>query len=181
MPSSALGGGVTAPLPPQTRACASNALGSSHDRFALPLRSRLSMVVPCTGFSELKFPSRFPSMACSCDARLPSDGSRWPRFPAVLSTMQALRLPALLPFGLLIRQPVPRFACCFAPSPPQAGAGPDPLFWPVVRVPAFVRGQIRGLPGSPASHPVAMQTFSDPGRPASASPVTALPVLPPQL
>ena len=45
------------------------------------------------------------------------------------------------PFGLLIRQPVPRCACLFAPSPPQAGAGPDPLFRPVVRVPAFLRGQ----------------------------------------
>ena len=80
---------------------------------------------------------------CSCDARLPSDGSRRPRFPAVLSTMQALRLPAPLPFGLLIRQPVPRLACLFAPDPPQAGAGPDPLFPPVVRVPASVRGQCR--------------------------------------
>ena len=47
------------------------------------------------------------------------------------------------PFGLLIRQPVPRLACLFAPDPPQAGAGPDPLFPPVVRVPASVRGQCR--------------------------------------
>ena len=30
--------------------------------------------------------------------------------------MRALRLPALPPFGLLIRQPVPRCACLFAPS-----------------------------------------------------------------
>ena len=99
-PPGRVGEGVTDPLPPQNRACASNALGSSHDRFALALRSRLSMAVPCTGFSELKFPSRFPSMACSCDARLPSDGSRRPRFPAVLSTMRALRLPARPPFDL---------------------------------------------------------------------------------
>ena len=31
---SRVGGGVTAPLPSETRACASNALGSSHGRFA---------------------------------------------------------------------------------------------------------------------------------------------------
>ena len=55
--------------------------------------------------------------------------------------MRALRLPALHPFGLLIHQPVPRLACLFAPGPPQAGAGPDPLFRPVVRVPAIMRGQ----------------------------------------
>ena len=54
----------------------------------------------------------------------------------------ALRLPALHPFGLLIHQPVPRLACLFAPDPPQAGAGPDPLFRPVVH-PAISRGQCR--------------------------------------
>ena len=78
---------------------------------------------------------------CPCDAPLPSDGSRRSRFPAVTSTMRTLRLPALHPCGLLLHQPVPRCACLFAPDPPQAGAGPDPLFQPVVRVPAIVRGQ----------------------------------------
>ena len=172
---------VTEPLPPQNRACASNALGSSHGRFALALRFGYPWLFRVRGVRNSSFRPVSLPWPCSCDAPLPSVGSRRSRFPALISTMRALRLPALLPFGLLIHQPVPRFACCFAPGPPQAGAGPDPLFWPVVRVPAFVRGQIRGLPGSPASHPVAMRTFSDPGRPASASPVTALPVLPPQL
>ena len=79
---------------------------------------------------------------CPCGHRLPSDGSRRSRFPAVSSTMRSLRLPALLPLGLLIHQPVPRCACLFAPSPPQAGAGPDPLFRPGVH-PAFRRGQCR--------------------------------------
>ena len=44
-----------------------------------------------------------PPWPCSCDARLSSDGSRRPRFPAVLSTMQALRLPAMHPFGLSVK------------------------------------------------------------------------------
>ena len=61
--SGRVGEGVTDPLPPQSRACASNALGSSYGRFALALRSRLSMAVPYTGYSELRFPARFPSMA----------------------------------------------------------------------------------------------------------------------
>ena len=38
---------------------------------------------------------------------------------------------------------------------------------------------VQGLPGSLASHPVAMRTFFDPGRSAGASPLAAPPVLPP--
>ena len=38
---------------------------------------------------------------------------------------------------------------------------------------------VQGLPGSLASHPVAMRTFFDPGRSAGASPLAAPPMLPP--
>ena len=138
-----VGEGVTAPLLPQNRACASNALGSSHGSFALLRRSRLSMAVPCTGHRNSSFRPVSQPWLCPCDAGLPSDGSRRPRFPAVCGTMPALRPPARPPFGLFLRQPVPRFACCFAPSPPQAGAGPDLWFPPGVRVPALARGPCR--------------------------------------
>ena len=46
---------------------------------------------------------------CQHDIPLSSDGSRWTRFPAVISTIRALRLPALHPFGLLFHLPVPPF------------------------------------------------------------------------
>ena len=90
---------------------------------------------------------------CSCDARLPSDGSRRPRFPAVLSTMQALRLPARPPFGLLIRQPVPRLACLFAPAPPQAGGRARTLCfgqWSVFRPSRVDRAGSPRFPGEPS-------------------------------
>ena len=54
--------------------------------------------------------------------------------------MRALRLPARRPFGLLIRQPVPRLPAASLPIPPQAEVGPDLLLPPVVRLPAFLRG-----------------------------------------
>ena len=49
---------------------------------------------------------------------------------------------ALLPFDLLIHQPVPLSTCLFAPVPPQAGAGAGPLLRSVVQ-PALARGQCR--------------------------------------
>ena len=106
-----VGEGVTAPLPPQNRACASNALGSSHGSFALSRRSRLSMAVPCTGCRNSSFRPVSQPWPCTCDAGLSSDGSRRPRFPAVYGTMPALRPPARRPLDLFLRQPVPRFAC----------------------------------------------------------------------
>ena len=110
-PGGRVGEGVTAPLPPQNRACASNALGSSHGSFALSRRSRLSMAVPCTGCRNSSFRPVSQPWPCTCDAGLSSDGSRRPRFPAVYGTMPALRPPARRPLDLFLRQPVPRFAC----------------------------------------------------------------------
>ena len=65
-----------------------------HFRFVVTLRSSES---PCVSLQWV----------CTCDAPLPSFGSRRPRFPAVISTMRALRPPDLRPFGLFVRQPVP--------------------------------------------------------------------------
>ena len=98
--------------------------------------------------SRNSFPSRFPAI-CSCDARLPSDGSRRPRFPAVLSTMP-LRLPARL---RLIDSPAgttPR--CLFAPAPPQAGGRARTLCfgqWSVFR-PCVDRAGSPRFPGEPS-------------------------------
>ena len=78
---------------------------------------------------------------CPCGAPFPRTGPGGPGSPPSAGSMRALRLPALHPFGLLIHQPAPRCACLFAPGPPQAGAGPDPLLRPVVRVPAIMRRQ----------------------------------------
>ena len=44
--------------------------------------------------SELRVSACFPPVVLTCDAPLPSAGSRWPRFPVFVSTMRALRLPA---------------------------------------------------------------------------------------
>ena len=184
-----VGGVVAEPLPPQTRACASNALGSSAGRFAQG-SSSLDPQVECLAcpaircryvyaFAELIVSSGVAlQRVCPSDASLPSDGSRRPRFPAVTSTMKALRLPAPHPFGLLIRQPVPRRACSFAPGPPQAGAGPDPWGWPrsVFRPLRVDSAGPPRFPGEPS------RGYADVLRPRPArraSPVAALPVLPP--
>ena len=93
--------------------------------------ARLSAVVTCTRSRNSSFPPALPSSgSVHPTPPFPRTGPGGPRFPAVTSTMKALRLPAPHPFGLLIRQPVPRRACSFAPGPPQAGAGPDPWGWP---------------------------------------------------
>ena len=68
-----VGGVVTEPLPPQTRACAIDALGSSPDRFAQEVSSlirrlrktapspvRLSTAVSCTCLWNSAFPPAFP-------------------------------------------------------------------------------------------------------------------------
>ncbi len=117
---------------------------------------------------------------CACDARLPSDGSRRPRFPAVLRTMQALRLPAPLSLRL-IDSPAGTTPCLLVRSRSPAGrGGPGPFISASGPCSGVCAWTVQGLPGSLASHPVAMRTFSDPGRPASASPLAALPVLPPR-
>ena len=184
-----VGGVVAEPLPPQTRACASNALGSSAGRFAQGSSSPDPQVeglacpaIRCRSvyaFAELIVSSGVAlQRVCPSDASLPSHGSRRPRFPAVTSTMQALRLPAPHPFGLLIRQPVPRRACSFAPSPPQAGAGPDPLGWPrsVFRP---LRVDCAGPPRFPGEPSRGYADVLRPRPARRASPVAALPVLPP--
>ena len=77
--------------------------------------SEVGRVLPCSAihfrFVVTLRSSESPRVSlqwvCTCGAHLPSVGSRRPRFPAVISTMRALRPPDLRPFGLFVRQPVP--------------------------------------------------------------------------
>ena len=90
-----VGGVVTEPLPPQSRACAIDALGSSPDRFAQEACSAIHCCFVYV-FMELRVSSSVSHQwFCAGDAPLPSSGSRWPRFPAFSGTIKALRLPAL--------------------------------------------------------------------------------------
>ena len=110
--------------------------------------------------------------ACACDASLPSDGSPWTGFPAVIGTMKALRLPDPHPSGLLFRRSVPQSACAFvsafrAPVGQQAWpSGRGVLGQPVH--PPFPASSLRtgqGLPGFLASLPVALRRSPTPDDP----------------
>ena len=103
-----VGGVVTEPLPPQSRACAIDALGSSPDRFAQACSAIHCCFVYV--FMELRVSSSVSHQwFCAGDAPLPSSGSRWPRFPAFSGTIKALRLPALAcPSAYCFRHPAPR-------------------------------------------------------------------------
>ena len=80
----------------------------------------------------------------------------------------------------LILSPAGTTPCLLVrPLSPAGRGGPGPIVsaggpWSGRRT-----WTVQDLPGSPASHPVAMRTFSDPGRPASTSPLAAPAVLPP--
>ena len=55
---------------------------------------------------------------CPDDASLPSDGSRWTRFPAVISSIKALRLPASLAHRLIC-SPSGSVIACHDLCPPK--------------------------------------------------------------
>ena len=122
---------------------------------------------------------------CTCDASLSSDGSPWTGFPAVVSTMKALRLPELHPSGLLFRRSVPQSARVFvsafcAPVDRQArSSGRGVLGQPVhpfFRHPPY--GQVRASQVSWRAIPWLCGGLR-PRTTRCASPLAALPVLPP--
>ena len=126
-----------------------------------------------------------PPGSCPYDAPLSSGGSQRTRFPAVNSTMKALRLPAMLPFGSLFSPAgTTRHLLCVcvrlhAPVTPQAGDGPGTFLYGVPLRPFFHTWTGQGLPGFLTSLPMALRSLSDPGRPSSTSPLAVLAVLPP--
>ena len=121
------------------------------------------------------------------DAPLPSGRSRWPRFPAFTGTIRTLRLPAphvlrLIVFASRLRRRLPG-SCPPSALPPSCGPDDEPgsgLFSLALPFPAFLpagRSRISQVPWR--SIP---RLCADP-RPRTtrcASPVAALPVLPPR-
>src|SRR5262249_10446532 len=118
------------------------------------------------------------------DACLPSIGSRRERFPDVVSTMKALRLPGhVSPVTYLFRFQGPRYlrnsclAAC-APRGVEDAFQARILVQPVIRLPVFSHVDVPGylrFPGNPSR---AFASVHDPGRTNDPSPVPVSPVLP---
>ncbi len=111
--------------------------------------------------------------------------STWTRFPGLDGTVKALRLPAPLPLGLLIRRSVPCAPARFVVSLSRSGAGAGLLRAGVLTVRAgrspssdACTWTRPSLPGSLAIIPWPCDVLR-PRSVRSASPVAAVPVLPP--
>ena len=110
---------------------------------------------------------------CPGDTPLPSSGSRWPRFPALLGTMRVLRLPA--PHALrLIDSPAGSVGACIGfvsakaiPAVSKPRAGPGVLVIRISISGTYLHGQMRDLPGCLATHPMTSRRSRDPGRPVA--------------
>src|SRR5215207_594426 len=120
-------------------------------------------------FAGLRVPSRVSRQRFSApDASLPSDGSRWARFPAVAGTMKALRLPTPHPgrfwFATGFRAAL-RGSCSPKRSRADGGAARAWAVWSAGGpVPAGVRVDGVGshrFPGDPSR---AFALLQDPGR-----------------
>ena len=74
----------------------------------------------------------------SCPDQRPGN---WMRASPSAGAVTVPRLPAPHTFRLSAHQPMLRLACLCAPGPPRTRAGPDPLFRPVICIPAVTRGQ----------------------------------------
>ncbi len=122
-------GSLPSPSPHRAGRARIRASGCSHGGFADPVR--LSGTVALT--RKASAVSRRASLLRfrPCDASLPSAGSRWTRFPGLDGTVKALRLPAPLPLGLLIRRPAPCapawFVVSLSRSRGRCGPAPGPI------------------------------------------------------
>ena len=125
---------------------------------------------------------------CAHDIPLPSFGSRWPRFPAVISTMRMLRLPDLRPFDLFVRQPVPwcpAGGLCLRLRAPAIRAETDDGPGSIVFCRHSLSGRLSptdraGSPRFPGELSCGYASVLRPRMTRGASPFAALPVLPPQ-
>ena len=137
--------------------------------------ARLAMLVAwtclCSSVSAPSFPSHGSVQQLP---RFPRTGPAVLGSPPSVRTSKALRLPALLPCGLLLRQPLPRLpvASCSPQRSPAVQAccesrGLVVAGHPIATIPTWT-GQ--DLPGSLASHPAALPTLLDPGRPGAPRP-----------
>jgi hypothetical protein len=117
---------------------------------------------------------------------LPSAGSRRARFPDVVSTMEALRLPArvcLVPYGFGSRLHVFLLSFVLAEALPlsvEAAQQAWAFVQPVCPFPAcctpWARAGYHRFPGDPS---YALALLQDPGRADKTSPLTASSMLPP--
>lgn len=136
-------------------------------------------------FVGRRVPSRFPSMVLFRGAALPSRGSRRARFPTFLGTTTALRLPVrAFPGRLCVRFRSPRAPPIFVsaeafPRQRRTALEPGTVVQPASRfrrARAWARAGSLRFPGDPSC---ISALFQDPGRTDTASPLSALPVLPP--
>ena len=110
---------------------------------------------------------------CTHDIPLPSFGSRWPRFPAVIGTMRMLRLLTCVPSAYLFasryRGALPgvcAFACALPPSGQRRTAGRGQLFSAGIPFPAvYLPRTEQDLPGSLAVHPMTLRRSTTPDDP----------------
>ena len=135
--------------------------------------ARLSAAVALTRLWNPEFPQVSHPRFCPGDTPLPSSGSRWPRFPALLGTMRVLRLPA--PHALrLIDSPAGSVGACIGfvsakaiPAVSKPRAGPGVLVIRISISGTYLHGQMRDLPGCLATHPMTSRRSRDPGRPVA--------------
>ena len=182
-----VGGVVAEPRPPQSRACATDALGSSPDRFAQGVSSlvrksrnaapspvRLSTAVSCTCWWNSGFPPAFPiSGSVQVTPRFPPAGPDGHGSPpsAVLSGRYDFLPPhdlRLIGFASRLRRRLPGFVSATgAPAVMQArrragvwiGHAGNPLSS------VLAHGQEQDLPGSQAIHPVTLRRSPTPDDP----------------
>jgi hypothetical protein len=148
------------------------------------LHSLLSAVVSWTGLRGPRSPPVSRQRSSPRDASLPSIGSRRERFPDVLSTMKALRLPGhVSPVTYWFRFQGPRYlrnsclAAC-APRGVEDAFRARILVQPVIRFPVFSHVDVPGYLRFPCNPSYAFASVHDPGRTNDPSPVTVSPVLP---
>src|SRR5215831_4885967 len=148
------------------------------------LHSLLSAVVSWTGLRGPRSSPVSRQRSSPRDASLSSIGSRRDRFPDVLSTMEALRLPGhVSPVTYLFRFQGPRYlhnsclAAC-APGGVEDAFRARILVQPVIRLPVLSHVDVPGYLRFPGNPSYAFASFHDPGRTDDPSPIVVSPVLP---
>src|SRR5262249_20014093 len=140
------------------------------------LHSLLSAVVSWTGLRGPRSSPVSRQRSSPRDASLSSIGSRRDRFPDVLSTMEALRLPAypqsLICFASRAHAYL-RDSCLAACAPRgvEDAFRARILVQPVIRFPVFSHVDVPGYLRFPGNPSYAFASFHDPGRTDDPSPI----------
>ena len=153
---------------------------------------QLSAAVALTRLWNPEFPQVSHPRFCPGDTPLPSSGSRWPRFPALLGTMRVLRLPAPHALRLIDSPAGGSVGACIGfvsakaiPAVSKPRAGPGVLVIRISISGTYLHGQMRDLPGCLATHPMTSRRSRDfpddpwhlePGRDGARHPVLVPPV-----